>query len=98
IGTFRPIELEKLGNSYTIMNQAEIEATGAVYIPDVLRQVPSMAVSRTGPGGGLTTIRVRGSEGNHVLVLVDGVEINSISGGEVDFSSLMTDNVERIEV
>ncbi len=47
--------------------------------PDVgtsaLRDLPSFAVSQAGSLGSLTQARVRGAEANHLLVLLDGVEI-----------------------
>ncbi|MEM0910364.1 MAG: TonB-dependent receptor, partial [Pseudomonadota bacterium] len=66
---------------------------------ELLRSMPSTNISASGPIGSLTEIRFRGSESNHVLVTVDGVEINdSALGGVTNFAHLLTDNVERIEV
>ena len=45
---------------------------------DALRLVPGFSVSRTGASGGLTQVRVRGAEGNQVLVVIDGVEANGM--------------------
>jgi vitamin B12 transporter len=42
---------------------------------DGLRSLPSLAISQSGSLGSLTQIRVRGSEANHLLVLVDGFDI-----------------------
>jgi len=52
----------------------------------------------SGGFSGVTTVRMRGAEGNHTLVLVDGIEANSTNGGEFDFSDLLTSDIERIEV
>ncbi|MGH7848468.1 MAG: TonB-dependent receptor plug domain-containing protein, partial [Candidatus Binatia bacterium] len=41
---------------------------------------------------------IRGSESDHVLVLIDGVEANSTTTGAFDFAHLTTENVERIEI
>lgn len=40
----------------------------------------------------------RGADGNHVLVLVDGIEVSAVGKGEVDLSSLRADNINRVEV
>jgi vitamin B12 transporter len=40
---------------------------------------------------------IRGGESKFTKVLVDGVPVND-AGGAFDFSSLTTDNVERIEI
>ena len=41
---------------------------------------------------------MRGSEGNHVLMLIDGMEASDPYQGEFDFATLIADDVERIEV
>jgi len=48
--------------------------------------------------GEQTTVRIRGAENAHTLVLLDGVEVNSPWFGDFDFADLMVDNIERIEV
>ncbi|MEM8596835.1 MAG: TonB-dependent receptor plug domain-containing protein, partial [Pseudomonadota bacterium] len=93
-----PIEADQTGRAFTVITGEQLEAQGTRYIADALRQVPGLAVSRTGSFGGLTQIRVRGAEGNQVLVLVDGMEIAPAGNGEVDFGSLIVSEIERIEV
>src|SRR5262249_32782756 len=97
-GTTTPVQYEKIGNSLTVISQELIEDQGYSYVPDVLRQVPGVAVNRTGPFGGLTQVRIRGAEGNHTLVLLDGIDISSPDQGETDFSTLLSGDIERIEV
>ena len=59
--------------------------------------MPGVSVSRSGGPGGLTQIRIRGAEANHVLLLIDGVETANSAGG-FDVSRLSPDLIERIEV
>ncbi|MEM7068001.1 MAG: TonB-dependent receptor [Pseudomonadota bacterium] len=93
-----PVEKEKTGRAYSIIEGEQIERSQTRHVADALRQVPGFHVSRTGSFGGLTQIRVRGAEGNHVLVLIDGVEVSEPSQGEFDFGSLQAADIERIEV
>ena len=58
----------------TILTEEQIQARGQAFLSDILRSLPGLAVSRAGSSGALTQIRVRGSEANQVLVLIDGVE------------------------
>src|SRR5262249_59954021 len=51
-----------------------------------------------GSMGTTTSVFIRGSASNQVLVMIDGVEINSTTTGAYDFANLTTDNIERIEV
>lgn len=98
IGSRLPIESYKVGNVVTTLNRQEIESTGLQYGADVLRFVPGVAVNRTGGFGGLTQVRMRGAEGNHILVLVDGVDVSAAGSGEFDFSSLLSADLQRVEV
>ncbi|MGE0611251.1 MAG: TonB-dependent receptor plug domain-containing protein [Hyphomicrobiales bacterium] len=65
---------------------------------DALRGLPGVTVSRSGSFGALTQVRIRGAEANHTLVLIDGIEANAVSEGEFDFSNLLVEDIERIEV
>ena len=93
-----PFEEQEIGRSYTVIDGDQIQLSGTAYVADILRQVPGFAVSRGGSFGGLTDVRVRGAEANHVLVLIDGVPVNENSTGGFDFGRLAVANVERIEI
>ena len=92
------IAANRLGSSVTVIDSEALEQRQTRVISDVLRDVPGVAVSRTGAVGGLTQIRVRGAEGNHVLVLIDGIEAADPYYGEYDFGTLIADPAARIEV
>ena len=68
--------VDTLTSPTTILTEQEIKARGNDYISDLLRTIPGASINRSGPAGGLTQLRLRGTEGNHVLVLVDGVEVD----------------------
>lgn len=93
-----PGEKDKSGRAYTVITGKQLEQDNVRYVADALRRVPGFAVSRTGSYGGLTQIRVRGAEGNHLLVMIDGIEVSETSNGEYDFGGLIVDDIERIEV
>ena len=94
-----PLPSSQVGSAYTIISKEEIKRRQAVLVSDLLLNVPSFAVSRSGGIGSQTQIRVRGAESNHLLVLIDGVEANDIaSGDEYNFAHLLISNIERIEI
>lgn len=97
-GSATPVEYEKLGQTLTVISGEVIEDQGYSYIADVLRQVPGVAVSQSGSAGSLTQVRTRGSEGNHTLALLDGIDISSPDTGETDFSTLLSGDLARVEV
>ncbi len=82
----------------TVLNSGEIQARGHAYVADLLRSIAGVSINRSGPAGGLTQLRLRGTEGNHVLVLVDGIEVSNPNTGEFDFASLRAADVMRVEV
>jgi vitamin B12 transporter len=70
-----------------------------VLVADLLQDLPGVAVSRSGGPGAQTQVRIRGAEGNHLLVLIDGIEVNDpAAADEFSFEHLTTWDVERIEL
>jgi vitamin B12 transporter len=81
-----------------VIDRAQLEARQTVFVSDVLRDVPGVAVSRLGAPGSLTQVRMRGGEANHTLVLLNGADISDPFAGEFDFSGLLAGDIERIEI
>ncbi|WP_156842914.1 TonB-dependent receptor plug domain-containing protein [Novosphingobium aquimarinum] len=90
------VAVRNLPASVTLLTADDLQQRQTRIVSDVLRDVPGVAVNRQ--IGGLTQIRVRGSEANHVLVLIDGIEASDPFQGEFDFSSLIADEAAKIEV
>ncbi len=90
--------LKEVTISISVITAKDIEEQHAVTVLDVLRNVPGLDVIQTGSRGNSTSVFIRGSESDQVLVLVDGVEVNSTTQGSFNFAHLTTENVERIEV
>ncbi|WP_040133827.1 TonB-dependent receptor plug domain-containing protein [Azospirillum argentinense] len=94
-----PTAAEETGSALTVITREELEQRQTQVLSDALRAVPGVAVNRTGPMGTLTQLRIRGSEGNQTLVLIDGIEVNDpAAGSEYDFANLLAGDVERVEV
>ncbi|MCC7250619.1 TonB-dependent receptor [Hyphomicrobium sp.] len=92
------VDAEKVGTAVTVITGEELQQRGITYVSEALRSVPGVSISRSGPFGGLTQARIRGAEGNHTLVIIDGIEVSDPGQGEFDLSTLVTENIERIEV
>jgi vitamin B12 transporter len=90
------LQLE-LPQSITVLQGADLETRGVVFLVDALREVPGIQVVRTGSTGGSTSVFMRGGNSNFVKVLLDGVPLNE-PGGRFDFGTFTLENVERIEV
>ncbi|HXQ23234.1 MAG TPA: TonB-dependent receptor, partial [Candidatus Acidoferrales bacterium] len=65
---------------------------------DALRGAPGMDVTEFGAAGQTAFATIRGSNPDQVLVLLDGVEVNTPTVGQFDFGNLTTDNIDRIEI
>jgi vitamin B12 transporter len=94
-----PRAAREVGSALSWLDRRNIASRETPFAPELLREIPGLAVNRGGPVGGLTQIRMRGNEGNHTLVLIDGIEANDPAfGSEFNFASLQTLGVDHIEV
>ncbi len=94
-----PVLSEAVGSAVTVITAEELERRQVRVVSDVLRDVPGLAVSRSGGVGTFTQVRIRGAEANQTLVIIDGVEVNNPAGGsEFDLATLLANDIERIEV
>lgn len=83
-----------------VINEAEIEQSGAAFVSEVLSEVPGVSLYSQGSPGGVTSVRLRGAGQDKTLVLLDGVALNDPSqpAGGYDFASLELADISRIEV
>lgn len=93
-------EIDKVGPSVTVLTQAALEAAQATAVPDVLATTPGISFTRNGGVGNVANINIRGAEGYHTVLLIDGVKMNdpSTTQGGVNFSNVLVGDVGRIEV
>ena len=93
-----PESAASLGVAATVIDAAEIAASKATTVLDLLRTVPGLDVVQSGGPGTVTSLFLRGTSSTQTLVLVDGVPLNSPYFGGTDLSAVSVANVERIEV
>ncbi|AGA90234.1 TonB-dependent vitamin B12 receptor [Thioflavicoccus mobilis 8321] len=84
--------------SVTVVTREDIERRQARSVPDALRGIPGLAITNNGGAGKTTSFFLRGTESDHVLVLIDGVKVGSATLGTTAFQNLPIGAVERIEV
>ena len=92
------VPTDLVGASVTVLDDGALQDRQTRIVSDVLRDVPGVAVSRTGAVGGFTQLRLRGAEANQTLVLIDGIKASDPFYGEFDFGSLLADDGAKIEV
>jgi len=92
------VPLAETSASVTIITDEEIQQQQASTVVEALRLVPGLDVVQNGSLGTTSNVFIRGAESDQTLVLIDGVEVNSVTLGSFDFSNLTTENLDRIEV
>jgi vitamin B12 transporter len=98
MATRTELALRAVGPSVTVIDREEIESRHLPTALELLRTLPGLEVAQTGGPGRVASVFIRGGGSAHTLVLVDGVRVNSNSGGGFDFSLLGVEDLERIEV
>ena len=93
-----PEDEKEVGSAITVITRQELEKHESAVVSDVLRAVPGLDVMQYGQPGSLTSLFTRGTNSTQTLVLVDGVRMNSPYFSGYDWSSMTTENIERIEI
>lgn len=94
-----PTQLQDTPSAITIINKQDILKSNTTFVYELLQSVPGLNVSTQGSRGSLTQVRIRGSEANQVLVIIDGIEVNDpATSSAFDFAHLPTQNIEKIEI
>lgn len=93
-------EVEDTGQPVTIIGQAQIDTVQSADIARVLRRAPGVTITRNGPPGAFTGVRVRGAAAEQLLVLIDGVRVAdpAAPGGGFDFGNLAAGEVEKLDL
>ncbi len=82
----------------TVIDRAYIERQQAQSVQDLLRGQPGIGIANNGGLGKVTSVFLRGTESDQVLVLIDGVKVGSASAGTTPFQNIPVEQIERIEI
>jgi len=95
-----PTSSSRVASSVTVLTRKQIERSQATFVAHLLRSVPSVDVVESGGPGKSSSVFLRGTGSQHVLVILDGIKMNDPSSpnGSFDFANLTTDGIERIEI
>jgi vitamin B12 transporter len=95
-----PTPASQIGSSVTVITADDIAREQRRTLPDVLSAVPGLNVVQTGGPGGQTALFMRGTNSNHVKVLLDGIDIGdpTTPNGAVDLAHILASDIERVEV
>ncbi|MDR4518850.1 MAG: TonB-dependent vitamin B12 receptor [Nitrosomonas sp.] len=82
----------------TVITREDIERQQARSIHDLLRGTPGISIVNNGGPGKSTFMQMRGTETDHVLVLIDGIKVGSATSGTTPFENIPIEQIERIEI
>ena len=82
----------------TVIDKDRIRRSSAQNLAELLAGVPGMLFSPAGGLGAQTSLFLRGTESDHTLILVDGVQMTTSTGpaGRLEFIPL--NQIERVEI
>ncbi|MFP5305010.1 MAG: TonB-dependent receptor plug domain-containing protein, partial [Gammaproteobacteria bacterium] len=93
-----PEPLSETLAAVTVITRADIERLQPSDFAALLTAVPGISITNTGGAGKNTGVFLRGTESDHVLVLIDGVKIGSATAGTAAFEQVPVEQIERIEI
>jgi vitamin B12 transporter len=96
--TKTPVPATQVTSAVEVITEEDLKRRQIKTVVDALRLSQGLAVFSTGGPGSTATVRIRGSNADQVLVLIDGTIMNSATLGNFNFANLTTDNIERIEI
>lgn len=96
--TRTPAAAAELLASVDWIDAATLAAANGVDLGDLLQRKAGLEAVRLGGAGQQTSLFLRGTDSNHVLVLVDGVRVNPATIGTAAIQNIAPELVERVEI
>lgn len=90
--------ITEVPSSVNVVDQQELELKNPQNLAEALQNVPGVTIKDYGGLGNQKSISLRGSSSEQVLVMLDGQRLNNPQTGQVDFSTISVEGIERIEV
>src|SRR5690554_2036426 len=91
------LERDVLGD-VTVIDQKELQKAGQDSVAEILSRQRGVQMYNSGGPQTVTSVFLRGANANQTLVLVDGMRINSITSGVVNWNAIDPAMIERIEI
>jgi vitamin B12 transporter len=98
--TRAPLTLDEVPSSIAVLDKDAIDRAQDIGVTELLLRTPGISIARNGGYGTSTSLRIRGAESEHTVVVIDGVKLNdpSSTGGGFNFANLLVGDIDRIEV
>lgn len=84
--------------SVTVITRTDIERQQARSMQDLLQGIAGINLANNGGPGKNTTLFLRGTESDHVLILIDGVRMGSATSGTTEIQNFPVELIDHIEI
>lgn len=92
-----PHLLKNTPGSLTVISEEKIQSSRAKNLGELLEEVAGVIIRNYGLHG-MTSISLRGSSSEQVLIMIDGRPLNLASSGDIDLSLFSLEHIKQIEV
>ena len=96
--TRMPMAKSHLDSAITVFTRDDIARLNINTLPELLRAAPGLHVVENGGYGKNASVFLRGTNSDHVLVLIDGIRAGSVTLGTTAFQFVPIDQIERVEI
>jgi vitamin B12 transporter len=84
--------------STTVLTRADIEASQALSVQELLASLAGINIDNAGGLGQQSSVFIRGTDSDHTLLLIDGVRVGSATLGSAPWQIIPPEQIDHIEV
>jgi outer membrane cobalamin receptor len=93
-----PEVISQIPENVTVIPEEDIEKEKPKNISEAITNISGINIGKYGSLGSTYSILLRGASSKHTLVLLDGRILNNLLSGEPNLSTILLDNVEKVEI
>ena len=91
-------QMQEVPASVSVVTAADIEKRSINSVPEALQTLPGVYMSQANSFGSSGEVQIRGFSSDNVLLLVDGMPMNTAYNNDIQWDMLPVENIERIEL
>jgi vitamin B12 transporter len=82
----------------SVITSQDIQRAGQSSLTELLQSQPGVEIETNGGAGSLSNVRLRGTNAQSVVVLIDGMRISSAANSLTNFGQVQLNQIDRIEI
>lgn len=96
--TRQPVGVSEVLHDVTLIDRQALEKAGSSTLEEVLSRQPGIEISTNGGPGAVSSVFIRGTNSNHLVLLIDGMRVGSLTSGAPNWSRVPVSQIDRIEI